>query len=62
MAGLQEGTSREEKSTVSSECIYELFEHCFKTPYKASSNDRKVRCNKKLQCAFVEGNVGKCNV
>lgn len=42
MAGLQEGKSREEKSTVSSECIYELFEHCFKTPYKASSNDRKV--------------------
>ena len=44
MAGSQEGTSREKanSSIVSKECIYELFEHCFKNPYKAGSNDRKV--------------------
>ena len=44
MAESQEGEcgGRVNSSIVTTECIYELFEHCFKTPYKASSNDRKV--------------------
>lgn len=44
MAGLQEGKSRGKVNTsiVSNECVYELFEHCFKNSYKASSGDRKV--------------------
>lgn len=46
MAGSEEDTSR--GSIVSTECIYELFEHCFKTPYKASANDRKVSYNEYL--------------
>ena len=39
-----EGTSgdNESSSFVSGECLYELFEHCFKTPYKANNADRKV--------------------
>lgn len=56
MAGSQEGKSRgaANSSVVSTECIYELFEHCFKTPYKASSNDRKVRCNKKVDASHLK--------
>lgn len=58
MAGSQEGTSGEKanSSIVSTECIYELFEHCFKNSYKAGNNDRKVRCNK-IQYAIVEAFV-----
>jgi len=32
----------EGSSFVSGECLYELLEHCFKTPYRASNADRKV--------------------
>ena len=53
---MAEGKSRETESSsfVSEECLYELVEHCFKTPYKASSADRKVH---KEQLKIMYGDI-----